>query len=247
MKVMPNPMAASLPRSQTLAERVYQGIKENITGFSLLPGDHFTEAQVCAWVGASRTPVRQALHRLQQDGFLEVHARSGWRVRPLDFDRFDALYELRIVLEEAAVRRVCAHSDDHAAQILQQLHATWLVPATQRQREMQRVAALDEQFHVQLVQAAGNAEMARVHRDVTDSIRIVRSLDFTEGPRIDATYQEHASILQAVLGNRPGEACRLLRAHIEISRSEVRRITLHRLQSARRPWQGRVPVGAVES
>lgn len=228
----------------TLAERVHQRIKENITGFSLLPGDHFTEAQVCAWVGASRTPVRQALHRLQQDGFLEVHARSGWRVRPLDFDRFDALYELRIVLEEAAVRRMCIHMDEAAAQVLQQLQAVWMVPPPERRREMQAVAAMDEQFHLQLVQAAGNPEMARVHRDVTDSIRIVRSLDFTEAARIDATYQEHANILQAVLGNRPGEASRLLRGHIEISRSEVRRITLHRLHSVRRPWQGSVPVGA---
>lgn len=224
--------------SPTLAERVYQRVKENITGFSLLPGDHFTEAQVCAWVGASRTPVRQALYRLQQDGFLEVHARSGWRVRPLDFDRFDALYELRIVLEEAAVRRICTRKSEPATQALQQLRAVWMVAPDERVRAMQEVAALDEQFHLQLVHAAGNVEMARVHRDVTERIRIVRSLDFSEARRIDATYQEHASILQALLGNRPGEASRLLRAHIEISRSEVRRITLHRLQSARRPWQG---------
>lgn len=227
--------AASSP---TLAERVYQRVKENITGFSLLPGDHFTEAQVCAWVSASRTPVRQALYRLQQDGFLEVHARSGWRVRPLDFDRFDALYELRIVLEEAAVRRICTRKSEPALQVLQHLQADWMVAPDERLRAMQAVAALDEQFHLKLVHAAGNVEMARVHRDVTERVRVVRSLDFTEARRIDATYQEHASILQAVLGNRPGEASRLLRAHIEISRSEVRRITLHRLQSARRPWQG---------
>lgn len=244
MSAAPHPITPDMPRSQTLAERVYQGIKENITGFSLLPGDHFTEAQVCAWVGASRTPVRQALHRLQQDGFLEVHARSGWRVRPLDFERFDALYELRIVLEEAAVRRVCAACDQPAQRILNQLETVWLVSTDERLNETRRVAALDEQFHLQLVQAAGNAEMARVHREVTDSIRIVRSLDFTEAPRIVATYQEHASILRALLDNRPDDACRLLRAHIEISRSEVRRITLHRLQSARRPWQGQMQAGA---
>jgi len=61
------------------------------------------------------------------------------------------------------------------------------------------VAALDEAFHATIVSAAGNHEMARVHADVTDGIRIVRRLDFTQPPRIAATYEEHAKILRAIL------------------------------------------------
>jgi DNA-binding GntR family transcriptional regulator len=83
------------------------------------------------------------------------------------------------------------------------------------------------------VQAAGNGEMARVHRDVTDRIRIIRRLDFTKPARIDATYDEHARILRAVQRKRADEAARLLRAHIETSQTEVRKITLHQVHLAR--------------
>ena len=93
---------------------------------------------------------------------------------------------------------------------------------------------LDEQFHATLVRAAGNAEMARVHWDVTEHIRIVRRLDFTRGDRVEATYQEHAKILRAIMQRKPDSALLLLlRSHIEQSKAEVRKITLHALFEAR--------------
>ena len=70
------------------------------------------------------------------------------------------------------------------------------------------MAELDEAFHCALVEAAGNPEMAQVHRDVTEKIRIVRRLDFTKDFRIDATYEEHGAILSAVLARRADEAAR---------------------------------------
>jgi DNA-binding GntR family transcriptional regulator len=84
------------------------------------------------------------------------------------------------------------------------------------------------------VKAAGNDEIARVHDDVTGRIRIVRRLDFTRDDRIDATYQEHARILRAVLQRKADQAKMLLRAHIEQSKAEVRSITLHTLHQAQR-------------
>ena len=95
------------------------------------------------------------------------------------------------------------------------------------------VASHDEAFHISLVEAVGNAELSRVHRDVTERIRIIRRLDFTRAPRIEKTYDEHALILDAIFGRRTDEALQLLRSHIEASKAEVRKITLHRLFLAR--------------
>ena len=96
-----------------------------------------------------------------------------------------------------------------------------------------QVAQWDEEFHSALVAAAGNGEMARIHRDVTDRIRIIRRLDFTMQRRIDATYDEHSKILKAIRANRGDQAAMLLRAHIETSQAEVRKITLHQVHVAR--------------
>jgi DNA-binding GntR family transcriptional regulator len=75
--------------------------------------------------------------------------------------------------------------------------------------------------------------MVRVHADITERIRIIRRLDFTQRRRVDATYDEHARILRAITRRRSDEAQRLLRAHIEQSKLEVRHITLDMLYQAR--------------
>ena len=81
--------------------------------------------------------------------------------------------------------------------------------------------------------AAGNSEIARVHWDVTDRIRIIRHLDFTRPDRIDATYAEHAKILRAVIQRKADQAQLLLKTHIEQSKAEVRKITLATLHLLR--------------
>ena len=217
----------------SLADVIYQQLKEDIFEFRLLPGDRFSEGEVAARMAASRTPVRQALYRLQREGQVQVHFRSGWQVSPLDFARFEELYDLRIVLELEAVRRLCQRPEAEPGPALQQLGRTWLVQPEQRLTDGRAVSLLDEQFHCQLVEAGGNREMARVHQEVTEKIRILRRLDFTQTPRIAATYDEHGRILGAILARRCEEAQLLLRTHIEESKAEVRKITLHMLHSAR--------------
>ena len=174
--------------------------------------------------------MREALYRLEHEGYLEVMFRSGWRVRPFDFLQFEELYDLRIVLESTAVRRLC---EADARPELEPLRRTWTGPADERESEMRVVARLDETFHATLVQSAGNREMSRVHAEVTERIRIIRRLDFTKAPRVDATYQEHAKILRAIVQRRADQAVMLLRTHIEASKAEVRKITLHMLHEAR--------------
>jgi DNA-binding GntR family transcriptional regulator len=223
--------AAPVHRSR--ADEVYEQLKRDVADFNLVPGDRFTENEIGERLGVSRTPVRQALFRLQQEGYVEVLFRSGWRVLPFDFDQFEQLYDLRMVLETTAAHRLCTDGQRVDAALLDQLAAIWLVPVAERSSDMAQVAQWDEDFHCQLVAAAGNAEMARVHRDVTDRIRIIRRLDFTKQARIDVTYDEHAKILRAIQRKRGDQAAMLLRAHIETSQAEVRKITLHQVHLAR--------------
>jgi len=214
-----------------LAEQVYTRLKAEIHDFKLVPGDRFSEIELGTRLGVSRTPVREALFRLRNEGFLDVESKAGWFVRPIDFGRLEQLYDLRVILELASVARLCARTEE--APQLDALKAAWLVPVAERLADAHAVGALDEEFHASLVRATGNAEVARVHWDVTERIRIVRRLDFTRGDRIEATYTEHGKILRAILQRKPDQAQLLLRAHIDQSKAEVRKITLHTLHEAR--------------
>ena len=230
MKPLVKPTPPPKPRETTRAESAYRRIKAAIFDFVLLPGEGFTESDIATRLEMSRTPVREALFRLELEGYVKVAFRSGWSVSPFDFKKLEELYDLRVVLECTAVDRLCAAEP---MPDLGMLKAVWLVAEKDRRTETAEVAALDEVFHATLVSAAGNHEMARVHADVTDGIRIVRRLDFTQPPRIAATYDEHAKVLRAVLARRADAAKLMLRTHIEGSKAEVRKITIHKLHSAR--------------
>jgi len=221
-------------RAPTLASVAYTRLKRSIFDFELFPGDRFSESDIASRLGMSRTPIREALVRLQREGYLDVQSKSGWTVRPLDFDLFEHLYDLRMVLETTAVRRLCeGEPRAESAAALAALEAIWLVPEQERQVVASDVADCDEEFHLAIVMAAGNPEIARVHQTVTDRLRIIRRLDFAQPARVDATYAEHAQILKALVRRRADQAVLLLRTHIETSQTEVRKITLHKLYTAR--------------
>lgn len=226
---------AAIDMPRTLADTAYGALKRDILDFRLAPGDRFTETEIAERLQVSRTPVREALFRLEREGYLEVRQRNGWLVKPLDFNTLDHFYELRSVLEVAAVHAICAPR--HAPDALRALHSLadiWLVDDTERSSDGEWLADLDERFHIDSVAAAGNPEISRVHRAATERIRIVRRLDFTLPDRVGKTYEEHGTILQALLAGDAGNAARLLQSHILDSQTAVRKITLHRLYSTRR-------------
>ncbi|UXD89269.1 GntR family transcriptional regulator [Thalassolituus hydrocarboniclasticus] len=214
-----------------LAERIYQQLKNDIFDFQLLPGDRFSENEIARRMQASRTPVREALYRLERDGFVQVHFRSGWQVRPFDFRYFEDLYDVRTLLEVAAVKRLCGHMN--IKEQLAGLITLWCCQESQRLNDSTLLAEMDEDFHFSLLELSGNQEMAAIHRMVCERLRIIRRLDFTQEGRIAATYDEHSHILNLMLNGNAEDAANFLSRHIEISKNTVRHITLHRIQSAK--------------
>jgi DNA-binding GntR family transcriptional regulator len=167
---------------------------------------------------------------LVREGYLvKLEGHSGWMVRPLDFKHFEDLYDVRVGLEVMAIQKICK-ADPFPD--LEHLRRAWLVEPSERLAEGAEIAKLDEDFHAAIVAASGNAEMARIHGDITERIRIIRRLDFLTPPRLATAYEEHAKLLRAILARKENEAIALLRAHIESSKAEIRHITLHKLSLA---------------
>ncbi len=119
------------PAHRSRADEVYDQLKRDVGAFKLVPGDRFTETEISELLGVSRTPVRQALFRLQQEGYVEVLFRSGWRVLPFDFDKFEQLYDLHMVLETTAAHRLCEDGLRRGGTVdralLDELVAIWLL------------------------------------------------------------------------------------------------------------------------
>jgi DNA-binding GntR family transcriptional regulator len=234
MQASPTPPPADATTARPtlrLAESVYRQLREDIFDFRLLPGDRFAENDVADRLAVSRTPVREALMRLQSEGLVRCYFRNGWEVIPIDLSRFEALYELREMIELHAVRKLCAGAASPA--YLAALGAPWRVPASERLRDGLVAAAQDEAFHIALVGGAGNPETEQVHRQITERIRILRRLDFAYGDCIDETYEDHVAILDAIAAGDAAMACTTIARHIAGSLSVVREISIARLEQAR--------------
>lgn len=219
----------------SLAKIAYEQLKQELDSFHYIPGDRFSETEVSSRLGTSRTPVREALLRLQREGYISVMPKLGWVVNTIDFVMFEQLYDVRCILESAAVDILCA--SDNLQQLLQPLCTIWRVDPSERMTDYSHVSKLDESFHTTLVHASGNLEMARIHQDITNRIRVVRRLEFTRNYRIEAAYVEHCQILEALLARDAAYTKTILKQHIAVSRDEVKKITLHSLESARHQKQ----------
>ncbi|WP_166264071.1 GntR family transcriptional regulator [Marinobacter caseinilyticus] len=234
----PDSKAGAKPRRKnSAANEVYAALKEGIAEFRLIPGDKFSEGDIASRLAVSRTPVREALYRLQREGHVDVRFRSGWQIKPFDFRQIEELYDLRITLERAAVHKICRLTSPPA--VLQQLQAIWHPDHPSERAIGSTVRVLDERFHCDLVAAAGNREMTRIHLEITERLRIVRRLDFTRPYRVDATYTEHGEILDALADNQPQMAAEKLTHHILASQASVRDITMEKIQAAAEAHQQR--------
>jgi DNA-binding GntR family transcriptional regulator len=215
---------------ETLAQNVYQRLKDNIFEFRMPPGQRYSEQVLAASMGVSRTPLRFALHMLAHEGYLiRTEGHSSWQVKPLDLAYYEDLYDFRMSIEILAIHRLCAMD---VTSELHKLCAFWRMPKSQRPRDGEVVAHEDELFHSTLVSLAGSREMSRTFNDLTERIRIIRRLDFISLDRITAAFDEHGEILDMLLARDVESAERLIKTHINASRTEIRLITLHRLALA---------------
>lgn len=218
-----------------LTDTVYGSLREDIYAFRLLPGDRFAENDVAERLQVSRTPVREALMRLQSEGLVRGHFRNGWEVIPIDLARFASLYELREMIEQHAVTKLCSPRVSATARraLVKELGSLWNIKPDKRLTDGLAVAALDEGFHCALVAAAGNPETDAVYRQLMDQLRIMRRLDFAYGDCIADTYDEHIAILAAIGAGDATQAAALIGRHIEDSHTVVERITIERLEQVR--------------
>lgn len=206
------------------AERVYHEIRDRLLRGDFPVGRRLVELQLAAEHGTSRTPIREALRRLEGDGHLERDPSGGLRPAVPSVQQMHELYDVRVALEEIAAARAATHGD---ADALAALDADW--SALTRDWHDDRACLrgpdfvhADEEFHQRIAAASGHQTAERLLRDVNDRIRILRIHDFTSDERIEATLAEHAEILAAVRAQEPEAAVAFMRAHVLRSALVVR-------------------------
>ncbi len=192
----------------TRADDVHSALRAALLAGAFPYGQRLVEEQLAERFHTSRTPVREALRRLEGDGHV-VRDRSGG-VRP-NAPRVSAmreLYAVRTVLEDLAVRTADPAQLDAAAT----RNGSSCAPSATSRRTS---CYADEAFHEAIAHASGNSATERYLHDINERIRVIRIHDFTTVDRIVTTIEEHLEILDALRAGRPDAAAALMRVHIE--------------------------------
>ena len=205
-------MTADEMMSDSVVDRVYEQLKAMTVSYQLKPGERLNEGELAKRLGVSRTPLREALNRLNTEGFLRSSPGKGFFCRELNAHEIFDLYELRKSIEVAAVRLAVKRAkDEDIAALLAFLDATGPDPGERSSVELVR---LDETFHERLMTMSGNTEMLRVLRNVNARIRFVRWIDMDRINRT-STQAEHRAVLQALQARDERACVSVLERHID--------------------------------
>ncbi len=205
---------------------IYTILRDMILSFELYPGSRVTETELADYFKVSRTPIREALLKLENEGHLTIRSKQGCFIRQIDIAELSEYYRVRISLEMAAVEDACNHMPASEIEGLLQIWAPDKLPEKIMPNVMED---RDESFHIALALGGRNEILAKYLRDINDHIRVIRRVDFTDPDRINRTFQEHHQILLAILNRDIGKARNLIKRHIQRSEEFAKTLTLTQL------------------
>ncbi|TCP61854.1 GntR family transcriptional regulator [Rhodovulum bhavnagarense] len=208
------------------ARRAYTIIRDDLLRDAWPSGTHLPEAELARRIGVSRTPVRDALRMLVNEGFLEYSANVGCRVRGWSEDEIESLFDLRLELESYAARRAAQRMDDVGIQELNALcdqmesiaFKVLDVPALRDD-----LTPLNDVFHMRIIDAAANPRLASLIKSVTAAPIVLRTYRRYDADEVARSMNHHREIVAALDAGRGEWAAAVMRAHLHAGYTAMRR------------------------
>lgn len=219
------------PRTGDLrVDSVYGELKHRLLVGEFPLNTRLGEEKLAALLSVSRTPVREALHRLSAEGFVRRAADGGWVPNAPDVEGMRHLYEVRSGLEMLALQLPGRRQTVHDPAALAALRDEWLalrddIPALADPT----FVYLDESFHEGLAASAGNPVLVQSLRQINERIRLVRMQDFLTVDRIATTIDEHLALVESVQQGDLQQAEQVFTVHLAASIAVVEERVLRAL------------------
>lgn len=185
------------PARKSLVDRAYDGIKKRILDNEYYPGYQALEQEIASELGVSRTPVREALIRLQHEGLVELIPRRGMRVVPVVASDMQEIYEVLTSLESMAAELLARQKPD-ALRLEPMKSATRDMEAAIEKDDLEAWAAADERFHRCLIDLCGNGRLATMANTVRDQGHRARMVTLRLREKPVASIDEHQQLVEAI-------------------------------------------------
>lgn len=192
-------------------QSAYERLCDEVRSGALLPGARLLETEIADRLQISRTPVREAIRRLEAEGLVDHQPRTGAVVRSLDYPEIMELYEMRAVLEGTAARLAARAASPVELRELASINAE-MAESTE---DSAALALLNRQFHRRLMDAARNRFLLKSAETVEKTLLILGPTSMDTPERARAAVEEHTAVLAALEARDGATAEQAMRQHME--------------------------------
>lgn len=205
----------------SLVDRAYAEIKRRILDNTYTPNLQVYEQELALQLGMSRTPVREALIRLEREGLVQIVPRRGMRVVPVSPSDMRDIYEVITCLEAQAAGRLAARkpSRDEVQVLIDDVEA---MDRALAKKDLEAWAAADADFHAHLLELCGNRRLAQVAGAIADQAHRARMVTLHMRPLPLRSNEDHRAVIEAILA---GDARRAHDVHEQHRRNAMELLT----------------------
>lgn len=192
---MPIPQVEALERV-FMRDNIYRSLRKWIVEGNLTPGEQLKDKELAAQLGVSRTPVRESLRKLEDEGLVETAANRWTRVSPIAIEDAERIYPVVQKLEELALTLAFSK--------LSALHVQKMTAANERLRQVLEsndifaAVQADESFHQTLIDVADNAELSALLKQLKTKYKRIELAYFSEANLLSASFEEHRELILAI-------------------------------------------------
>jgi DNA-binding GntR family transcriptional regulator len=203
----------------TCQQQAYEFVKAQIMNLDLKAGQYLTDSQVAETLNISRTPVREALRRLEQEGLLINEARRGWKVYALSLDDIREIFQIKELMEGMMVRKAAGCKDEELRAGLRDAMERLNLAAAGSSYEAWRQA--DGELHRVIYAMCHNQRACDIVQSLNDQWFRLRAGFVTLEGRMERSNREHEAVVESILAGDGDEAERLMRRHLNNVREEL--------------------------
>ncbi len=195
--------------------KAYDFIKAAVMSGDLAAGARVKEELVAEQIGVSRTPIREALHKLTAEGFLSMPPNQGARVIKWSAQDLIEITDLRAVLESFGAGIAARHiSDAQLAELEALCRRMELAVAQGSTTDLEAITDLNSSFHMTIINASGNARLAEVIGNLAHPLLVQRRFSGFDNARLQRSMAHHREITDALRAHDSGWASAIMRAHL---------------------------------
>ncbi len=197
---------------KSLGEHVFESLKHSIVRGKISPGEWLVESHIAETLGISRTPVREAIHKLEREGLIERQPRGGFTVLGFERDDIEETFGIRSVLEGYAARLAAVKHDAHELEVLEN-KIDEFQNALDR-KKMNLLPAINTEFHDLLYSLSKSPKLINMINGLRDQIYRYRQVILKERKFASTSNLDHKKMLKYIRKRDAEGAERLVRDHI---------------------------------